>query len=60
MIYSKVECESHQWLSNWFYETVVAFQDELEMKVTDDVKPSIYEIRTNYFISEMIQIRPSW
>ena len=47
-------------MNKWFYETVEAFQDELEMKVADDVKPSIYEIRTNYFTSEMIQIRPYW
>ena len=47
MIYSKIECESN---NDWIIDSL--------MKVTDDVKPSIYEIRNNYFASEMIQIKP--
>ena len=57
MIYLKIECKcNYDWITD-FYETIVAFQDELVIEVTDNVKPSIYEIRINYFTSEMIQIR---
>ena len=49
IIYSEIEFKcNYDWITD-FYEIIVAFQDELVMEVTDNVKPSMYEIRTNLF-----------